>query len=383
MSTQQVEILFISGSPRAHSSEALLALLEQGVREVGARSRKFLLSKKFLTPCKGCGSCEKTGICIMADEGSPRDASSPQKADDDYLELLDALSHADALAIVAPLYFSGPSAQLKALFDRMQPFWSRQYSLGLPPLDKRPAQIFILGGGGDNHGYDPLVTISRSALAVAGFTVEKVQNFIGFKYPKSVAPLPSEEQAAELPYSELARLRKEAALQQEFEQRAIAAGRAFARQVTRQLIGSAQPAEEAEASGTAKTTEAAEAAEAEKDAPASTALSETSEDNSSAQKSDSQTDDKSSEKPAESPDDTSKDILFEVEHETPIKIIDRVDSDFEALKVAARASKSSKTKHPELDAAMEEAVALLSEQHSVKSATSGETGDEPSVNQDE
>jgi len=239
MSTQQVEILFICGSPRSHSSEALLALVEQGVRDTGARSRKFLLSKKRIAYCRGCGSCEKTGACILASEGSSN------KIEDDYLELMEALAYADAVAVIAPVYFAGPPAQLKALYDRMQPFWARSYSLGQKAPPKRPAQIFVLGGGGDNHGFEPLVTISKSALAVAGFSLEKVQNFIGFKCPKEVTPPPANEQAAELPFKELARLRKETALQWEFQQRAVAAGSAFARFVAKQRLGAEGRAERA------------------------------------------------------------------------------------------------------------------------------------------
>ncbi len=45
----------------------------------------------------------------------------------------------------------------------------------------------------------------------------------------------------------------------------------------------------------------------------------------------------------------------------PITIVDWVDSDFEALKQAARASKTSKKKPHKLNEAIEEAVAHLSE----------------------
>jgi len=334
MSTNQVEILFICGSPREHSSEALLALLEKGAREAGARSRKFLLSKKRIAYCRGCGSCEKTGTCVLADEGSPK------KVADDYLELTEALNYADAVAIVSPLYFAGPPAQLKALFDRLQPYWSRQYSLGQKPLAKRPAQIFILGGGGDSHGYEPLVTISKSALAVAGFTVEKVQNFIGFKYPREIAPLPNEEQAAELPYPELTRLRKETALQQQMAQRAVAAGNAFARFVAKQQLGAEQQAELAEArlAGAGKGVDSIP-----DDSPADDL-----------------------QKPGEAP------VIEQLE--IPLKIIDRTDSDFEALKQAARASKSLKSKRPELDAVIEEAVANMSEPQSEGEAEEADVG---------
>lgn len=294
MVTKQAEILFICGSPRSHASEALLALLEQGVRKAGARSRRFLLSKKRISPCAGCGWCEKTGTCILADK------RAETRVSDDYLELLDALEHADALAVVSPLFFAGPPAQLKALYDRMQPFWSRKYLLGQETPAKRPAQLFILGGGGDAHGYEPLVTISRSSLAVAGYSIEKIQNFIGFKHSSDLASLPTEEEAANMAFGELAHARKAVTKQRSFEKRAIVAGSAFARFVNKSI-------EKRELEAELEQVEAEiEELKTEKITP---------------------------------------NLLLEydldLEQESDDQIMDYVDTEFEALKQAARASKSS------------------------------------------
>jgi multimeric flavodoxin WrbA len=223
MSTQP-QILFICGSPRAHTSRELLALIERGAREAGAHATRFMLSKKHIDPCTGCGSCSKDGVCVLV-----KQTQKSGRAKDDYAELLELLEQADALAVVAPLYFAGPCAQLKALFDRMQPYWAKRYILGQKPAPKRPAQLFILGGGGDAHGHEPLVTITKSSLAVAGFTVEKVQNFVGFKTAADTPQLPTEDEANNMPFGELAHMRKAVAAQKDFEQRAVAAGSAFAR----------------------------------------------------------------------------------------------------------------------------------------------------------
>lgn len=319
MSTQQAEILFICGSPRSHTSEALLRLLEQGARDVGARSRKFVLSKKHIDPCIGCGYCDKTGTCVLALNPS-----------DDYLELLDALEHADALAVVSPLFFAGPPAQLKALYDRLQPFWARKYVLGQTPAPKRPAQIFILGGGGDAHGYEPMVTISRSALAVAGFTLEKVQNFIGFKHASDVPSLPTEQEASQMALGELAHLRKACALQQDFEQRALAAGGAFARFVGKTMAKQKLQAE-------------LEVIEAEMVELQSNALAGTV-----------------GSAPGAATDEPFGGVHIENQ---PVMIVNQVDSDFETLKQAARASKSSRTNQASLNAVIGEAVAALAEQN--------------------
>ncbi|MDR2671806.1 MAG: flavodoxin family protein [Coriobacteriales bacterium] len=226
---KQTEILFICGSPRSHTSEELMGLIERGVRESGAKAQCFRLSQKHIAPCTGCGSCSKNGVCVLANK------TKDGKLIDDYLELCAALQRTHAVAVISPLFFAGPPAQLKALYDRFQPFWARRYVLGEKPVPKRPAQLFILGGGGDAHGYEPFVSISKSALAVAGFAVEKVQNFIGYKARADVEPIPSEDVATNMAFGELAHLRKALAIQTDFEERAVAAGGAFARFVRKSL----------------------------------------------------------------------------------------------------------------------------------------------------
>ena len=221
--TPKPDILYLSGSPRAHTCEALISLIEKGAKAAGASGQHFYLSKKRIAPCMGCGSCSKTGICVLASR------ISHNKLIDDYLELHALIERTEALVVVAPLYFSGPPAQLKALFDRLQPYWAKRYVLGEPPRPKRPAQLFVIGAGGDAHGHAPLVGITKSALAVAGFNLEKVHSFVGFKAKEETPSMPSEEEREGMALGELAHLRRAIAAQANFEQRAQDAGGALAR----------------------------------------------------------------------------------------------------------------------------------------------------------
>ena len=77
--------------------------------------------------------------------------------------------------MVSPVYFAGPPAQLKALLDRLQPYFWSDARAGA----KRPAVLHVVGEGGDPHGFEPLVGIVRSALACAGFTLETVYDWVG------------------------------------------------------------------------------------------------------------------------------------------------------------------------------------------------------------
>jgi multimeric flavodoxin WrbA len=222
-SDNKPDILFISGSPRNRTCVALIELIEQGAQNAGAKTQRFLLSRKHIDPCVGCGGCSTTGNCVLATR------THNGAFTDDYLELKAVLERVDALAVVAPLYFAGPPAQLKALYDRMQPYWAQRYLLGRGMSEKRPAQLFVVGGGGDAHGHAPLVGSTKSSLAVAGFNLEKVNNFIGFAAPADVPAAPREEELSTYSTAQIARLRRVVAQQEDFKQRALDSGGAFAR----------------------------------------------------------------------------------------------------------------------------------------------------------
>ncbi|MFR5829312.1 MAG: hypothetical protein ACLUE1_09750, partial [Adlercreutzia equolifaciens] len=58
---------------------------------------------------------------------------------------------------------------------RLQPY----YFTDLRTRPKRSAVIHVVGAGGDPHGFEPLIGTVRSALSVAGFTVELVLDWVG------------------------------------------------------------------------------------------------------------------------------------------------------------------------------------------------------------
>ena len=97
-------------------------------------------------------------------DGDPNDANRRCVIRDDMDDIYPLLEDADELIVAAPVYFAGPSSQLKAVLDRFQPyFWTRQRAR------RRPCTLHVVGEGGDPHGFDPLVGCVRSAAAVAGF----------------------------------------------------------------------------------------------------------------------------------------------------------------------------------------------------------------------
>ena len=99
-------VVALSGSPRAGSNTDLLveaALL--GAREAGAETLHLAARDLRLIACQACGPdpTEGTGYCIYHD---------------DMDRVYAALERATGVLVATPVYFTGVSAQLKAVIDR-------------------------------------------------------------------------------------------------------------------------------------------------------------------------------------------------------------------------------------------------------------------------
>jgi multimeric flavodoxin WrbA len=113
-----MNILAILGSPRKNgNSHTLAQTVVSGIEEnIQCTSEYvYLHGLKAFSPCRGCGGCEKTGMCVIKD---------------DMIKLYGKVDTADIIFLVTPVYFYGPSAQLKIFIDRFQARWSRKYLLG-------------------------------------------------------------------------------------------------------------------------------------------------------------------------------------------------------------------------------------------------------------
>lgn len=162
--------LVICGSPRAAGRSRALAEAVGEVYSFGGDAVNHVnISEVRIASCTGCERCavsERTpGIddlyCIIAD---------------DMITVRGLMNACDELTVVCPVYFSGAPSQFKAFLDRLQPYF---YSKKWKAAQKRPAHLFVVGEGGDPHGFAPLVGEVRSALAVAGFWLETVHDWVG------------------------------------------------------------------------------------------------------------------------------------------------------------------------------------------------------------
>lgn len=100
-----MKITVLTGSPHRDGTTALLAeRFIEGAQAAGHQVYRFDAAEKEVFPCLACDQCGQ--------------GCEPCVFEDDMQELQPYLLGADLVAFVTPLYYSGMSAQLKAVLDR-------------------------------------------------------------------------------------------------------------------------------------------------------------------------------------------------------------------------------------------------------------------------
>lgn len=132
------DLLLIHASPRADGNgAAICAAVASHLAQRGLSARITRLDAEHIHPCTACGSCAKNpGRCVF--DSTPGDMAR---------QVLESIKAAPALLIVAPVWFYGPPAHLKALIDRSQVFWEQgRESLQERPKAPRPAWNILTAG---------------------------------------------------------------------------------------------------------------------------------------------------------------------------------------------------------------------------------------------
>lgn len=167
MGTRDLDVLVLVGSPHENgTSSAFAAAIEDALAGFGVKPCVWPLAQHPVAACYNCGACQRTGECRIVGDPWPT--------------LARHMCSADLMFLIAPAYFAGPPAHLKAALDRCQMFWARKYVLKreLPP--KRPCHLLVLGDGGDPFGTAPLEVICTSALNCANLRIDdNIHRFVG------------------------------------------------------------------------------------------------------------------------------------------------------------------------------------------------------------
>jgi multimeric flavodoxin WrbA len=139
------------GSPRkGGNTDVLVDEILAGAKEAGATVEKVMLDDLTIRPCKACYACRTNGECIQ---------------EDDMRDLYGKMQTGDVWVIGTPVYWWGPSAQLKAFVDRWfakagnkedqrKTFAKKRVVLAIPMGDTDPATgRHVVGMFEDALGY--------------------------------------------------------------------------------------------------------------------------------------------------------------------------------------------------------------------------------------
>ncbi len=145
-------VVALQGSPRIKGNTNILVnkFLKE-IKELGGYYELINVANINISPCKECGSCESTGYCIIKD---------------DIYKIFPLLKEADVILVATPIFFYGPTAQLKILIDRSQALWVRKYRHSLlDPGEKWRIGIFIgIGATKGKNLFDGSILTTRYFL---------------------------------------------------------------------------------------------------------------------------------------------------------------------------------------------------------------------------
>jgi len=126
-------VLGLQGSPRTKGNTSiLLSTFLTEAERLGAHTRHLDVARKNISPCQECGTCEKEGFCPI---------------DDDMQRIYPLLWQADIIVMATPIFFYGPTAQMKALMDRSQALWARKYVHKIVDPGRKWRRGFLLSLG--------------------------------------------------------------------------------------------------------------------------------------------------------------------------------------------------------------------------------------------
>ena len=173
-------VLGLMGSPRQRgNTDLLLTAFLEGAQAKGAEVLKVDVAFKNIAPCQECRFCEQHGFC--------------RQHDDAMREIYHLLRRADVVVVATPIFFYGPSAQLKALIDRSQALWARRHIMKLIDPKANFRKGFLLAVGA-TKGKDLFAGTSLTAKYFFDAVGARYEGFLGFRQmeePGAIASHPT------------------------------------------------------------------------------------------------------------------------------------------------------------------------------------------------
>ncbi len=123
-------VLGVAGSPRrGGNTETLLDEVLRGAAEAEAKTEKVVLAERDVKSCRACNACARTKVCIQKD---------------DMVSIIEKMREAEVWVLATPVYWWGPTAQMKAFIDR----W---YSIPRDVFRGKRVILAVSSGGGSPY----------------------------------------------------------------------------------------------------------------------------------------------------------------------------------------------------------------------------------------
>ena len=109
-----MKTVILFGSPRKEGNTIQLArAVSDALKAKGGNVRMLYLNDLNIRPCQGCYACLKSGVC---------------KINDDMKDIRKYVLESDLIVYATPIYWFGPSGQLKIAMDRSIAFMDEEYN---------------------------------------------------------------------------------------------------------------------------------------------------------------------------------------------------------------------------------------------------------------
>jgi arsenate reductase len=188
-------VLGLQGSPRTKgNTSVLLSTFLRESENLGAHTHLLDVPRMNIVPCQECGNCENTGFC---------------RIEDDMGQIYPLFRQADIIVMATPIFFYGPTAQMKALIDRSQALWARRYTHKLidPGAKWRGGFLLALGATKGKNLFEGTTLTAKYFFDAVGasfqgsLTYKKIEGLGDIKsHPTALADVEEKARALVTPY---------------------------------------------------------------------------------------------------------------------------------------------------------------------------------------
>lgn len=128
-----MRVIALQGSPRRDGHTAVLLESFLAPFRTAQTVRRVDVCYQHILPCRSCYACQSHGLCV---------------GEDDMRQLYTHLAEDEIVVIASPIYFWGVTAQLKAVIDRCQLFWTHPKRR----ITSRVGVLLLTAGAPDGPG---------------------------------------------------------------------------------------------------------------------------------------------------------------------------------------------------------------------------------------